>query len=358
MTNVRVLVVDDSSTMRSLICNALSRDSEIEVVGMARDPLEAREAMKALNPDVVTLDVEMPNMNGLDFLEKIMRLRPTPVIMVSNLTSYGTEETIKALEIGAFDCVAKPSPGEALMFADLPAKVKAAAAARVHLAEGRSRRTSGVEKHTDAHIDYKPDGKIVAIGASTGGVEALIAVVSQFPENCPPTVITQHMPGTFTKSFAQRLNRACAARVCEASEGAPLVVGQIYLAPGGVVHLEVGTGKQMTCRFNTMPAVNGHRPSVDVLFDSVAAAAKGRAVGVILTGMGRDGAEGLVAMRKAGARTLGQDEATSLVYGMPKVAFERGGVEKQVPLDKIGGEILRLTNRIEEGTRQCHSRIP
>ena len=267
MTNVRVLVVDDSSTMRSLICNALSRDSEIEVVGMARDPLEAREAMKALNPDVVTLDVEMPNMNGLDFLEKIMRLRPTPVIMVSNLTSHGTEETIKALEIGAFDCVAKPSPGEALMFADLSAKVKAAAAARVHLAPRRSRRVNDIEKPADAPIDYMPGGKIVAIGASTGGVEALIAVVSRFPENCPPTVITQHMPGTFTKSFAERLNRSCAARVCEASDGAPLVPGHVYLAPGGVAHLEVAPGNQMKCRLNTLAAVNGHRPSVDVLFE-------------------------------------------------------------------------------------------
>jgi two-component system, chemotaxis family, protein-glutamate methylesterase/glutaminase len=345
MTNVRVLIVDDSSTMRNLICNALSRDTEIEVVGMARDPLEAREAMKALNPDVVTLDVEMPNMNGLDFLEKIMRLRPTPVIMVSNLTSHGTDATIRALEIGAFDCIAKPSSGEALMFADLPGKVKAAAAARMHLAEGRLRRVNGGDKPTDTHLDYKPDGKIVAIGASTGGVEALIAVVSRFPENCPPTVITQHMPGTFTKSFADRLNRICVARVCEATEGAPLMQGQIYLAPGGVAHLEVVAGKQMTCRLNTAAPVNGHRPSVDVLFDSVATAAKGRAVGVILTGMGRDGAEGLVAMRKAGAKTLGQDKATSLVYGMPKVAFERGGVEKQAPLEKISDEILRLTHR-------------
>jgi two-component system chemotaxis response regulator CheB len=345
MTNVRVLIVDDSSTMRNLICNALSRDSEIEVVGMARDPLEAREAMKALNPDVVTLDVEMPNMNGLDFLEKIMRLRPTPVIMVSNLTSRGTDATIRALEIGAFDCIAKPSSGEALMFADLPAKVKAAAAARLQLSEGRSRRVNDGEKPADAHIDYKPDGKVVAIGASTGGVEALIAVVSRFPENCPPTVITQHMPGTFTKSFAERLNRICAARVCEASDGAPLMQGQIYLAPGGVAHLEVAPGKQMTCRLNTAAPVNGHRPSVDVLFDSVATTAKGRAVGVILTGMGRDGAEGLLAMRKVGAKTLGQDKTTSLVYGMPKVAFERGGVEKQAPLEKIGDEILRLTHR-------------
>jgi two-component system, chemotaxis family, protein-glutamate methylesterase/glutaminase len=346
MRNVRVLVVDDSSTMRSLICNALSADNEIEVVGMARDPLEAREAMKALDPDVVTLDVEMPNMNGIEFLEKIMRLRPTPVIMVSNLTAQGTEETIRALEIGAIDCVAKPSTNDGTMFADLPSKVKAAASARAQLAEGKWRRVAPAEKAAPAtNPDYKPDGKIVAIGASTGGVEALIAVVSRFAENCPPTVITQHMPGTFTKSFAERLNRLCPPRVCEASDGAPLMPGQVYLAPGGVAHLEIVSGKQPTCRLNTTGLVNGHRPSVDVLFESVAATAGNRAVGVILTGMGRDGAEGLLAMRQAGAKTIGQDKTTSLVYGMPKVAFERGGVEKQLPLDKIGSEILRLTNR-------------
>jgi two-component system, chemotaxis family, protein-glutamate methylesterase/glutaminase len=358
MKNVRVLVVDDSSTMRSLISNALSRDGEIEVVGQARDALEAREAMKALDPDVVTLDVEMPNMNGIEFLEKIMRLRPTPVIMVSNLTSQGTEETIRALEIGAFDCVAKPSSGEAMMFADLPAKVKAAAAARSQMAQARLRRGSSAEKPTTVHSDYKPDGKVVAIGASTGGVEALIAVISRFPENCPPTVITQHMPGTFTKSFADRLNRLCLPRVCEASDGAPLQQGLIYLAPGGIAHLEVVQAKQMICRLNTTGPINGHRPSVDVLFESVAETVGSRSVGVILTGMGRDGAEGLVSIRKAGGRTLGQDPATSLVYGMPKVAFERGGVERQLPLERIGNEILRLTNRNEEGNRQCHSRTP
>jgi two-component system, chemotaxis family, protein-glutamate methylesterase/glutaminase len=339
MRNVRVLVVDDSSTMRSLICNALSRDAEIEVVGQARDPLEAREAMKTLDPDVVTLDIEMPNMNGIEFLERIMRLRPTPVIMVSSLTSRGTEETIKALEIGAIDCVGK----QADMFAELPAKVKAAAAARTHL---EARRAPSIEKsETGPRADYKWDGKIVAIGASTGGVEALIAVLSRFPENCPPTVITQHMPGTFTKTFAERLNRLCAARVCEASDGAQLAPGQVYLAPGGVAHLEVVGGKQMTCRLNTTGLVNGHRPSVDVLFESVSSTAGSRAVGVILTGMGRDGADGLLAMRNAGAKTIGQDKTTSLVYGMPKVAFERGGVEKQMPLNGIGSEILRVTNR-------------
>jgi two-component system, chemotaxis family, protein-glutamate methylesterase/glutaminase len=354
MKKIRVLVVDDSRTMRGLICMALQRDPEIEVVGQAADPLEAREAMKALDPDVVTLDVEMPNMNGIEFLEKIMRLRPTPVIMVSNLTSHGTEETIKALEIGAFDCIAKPASGDAEIFGDLPVKVKTAARARLHLLAGKARASEPARKVSG---DYVGDGRIVAIGASTGGVEALLAVLSRFPENCPPTVITQHMPATFTKSFASRLDRACAPRVAEATHGAPLKTGHIYLAPGSVSHLEVISRKsEFICTLSAADLVNGHRPSVDVLFHSVAAAAGANAVGVILTGMGRDGAEGLRAMRDAGANTIGQNQASSLVYGMPKVAFERGGVERQLPLDKIGDEIINLTKR-EEGGRSCQQRL-
>ena len=357
MTKVRVLVVDDSRTMRSLICAALQRDPEIEVVGQAADPFEAREAMKALDPDVVTLDVEMPNMSGIEFLDKVMRLRPTPVIMVSNLTSQGTEATIKALEIGAFDCVAKPSLGEIEIFADLPMKVKTAARARLSIAAGKMRNSNAA--HHPAKGDYSSDGRIVAIGASTGGVEALLAVLSRFPKNCPPTVVTQHMPATFTKSFAERLNRVCEPRVSEASHGAPLMQGQIYIAPGGATHLEVIAGKAgLTCRLKASDLVNGHRPAVDVLFHSVAATAKAEAVGVILTGMGRDGASGLKAMRNAGASPIGQNEATSLVYGMPKVAFELGGVEKQTPLNKIGDEIISLTTKKEEGGRSCQRHLP
>jgi two-component system chemotaxis response regulator CheB len=357
MKPIRVLVVDDSRTMRGLIRMALARDLEIEVVGEAADPLEAREQMKALDPDVVTLDVEMPNMNGIEFLEKIMRLRPTPVIMVSNLTSEGTEATIKALEIGAFDCVCKPVPGEEI-FADLPQKVKTAARARLRLVVGKMR---GADSGA-AIQNFVPNGKIVAIGASTGGVEALLSVLSRFPENCPPTVITQHMPSTFTKSFAERLNRVCRPRVTEASHGAPLSVGQIYLAPGSATHLEVLAKKsELICVLSSGDLVNGHRPSVDVLFRSVAAAAGANAVGAILTGMGRDGAEGLRVMREAGANTIGQNQATSLVYGMPKVAFERGGVEKQLPLNKIGESILSLTaskESKEEGGRSCRRHQP
>jgi two-component system chemotaxis response regulator CheB len=356
MKKVRVLVVDDSRTMRGFICMVLERDPEIEVVGQAADPFEARDAMKALDPDVVTLDVEMPGMNGIEFLEKIMRLRPTPVIMISNLTSSGTEATIKALEIGAFDCVAKPSGGELDVFGDdLAEKVKTAARSRMRLLPGKTNEAPVAK----AMQNYASDGRMVAIGASTGGVEALLAVLSRFPKNCPPTVITQHMPATFTKTFADRLDRVCEPRVAEASHGAQLMQGQIYLAPGGATHLEVHSGRSgYTCSLRNTDPVNGHRPSVDVLFNSVAHVAGAKAIGVILTGMGRDGAEGLRAMRDAGANTIGQNQATSLVYGMPKVAFERGGVEKQLPLNKIGDEIISLTMSKEEGARSCQRRLP
>jgi two-component system chemotaxis response regulator CheB len=335
MKPVRVLVVDDSATMRGMIAATLSSDPGITVVGEASNPLEARDAIKALNPDVVTLDVEMPKMDGLEFLEKIMRLRPMPVIMVSTLTSKGADVTIKALEIGALDCVVKPSPGNRHSFAELPAKVKMAAITRP-----RPRADAVVAAARDPQPGYKPDGHVVAIGASTGGVEALIAILTQFPRNCPPTVVTLHMPSPFTATFAQRLDRLCAPKVAEATDGAPLVPGHVYLAPGGTAHLEVTGSSMLRCQLRMGELVGGHRPSVDVLFNSVARTCRASAMGVILTGMGRDGASGLLAMRQAGAQTIGQNESTCVVYGMPRVAFEMGAVEKQVPLNKIGAEIV------------------
>lgn len=335
MTKIRVLVVDDSATMRGLISAALRRDPEIEVVGTAGDPLEAREAIKALNPDVVTLDIEMPNMNGLEFLEKIMRLRPMPVVMVSTLTMAGAEATLQALEIGAVDCIAKPTnlANSAEVFAELTLRVKSAARSSVRPRSNAApppRRTG-----------YRTNGCLVAIGSSTGGVEALLQIIGRFPENCPPTVMTQHMPATFTKSFAARLDRACGAQVEEAYDGAVLETGRIYLAPGGATHLEVArSGGALRCRLREGDPVSGHRPSVDVLFRSVAEATGAASLGVILTGMGRDGAQGLLAMRKAGARTLGQDESTCVVYGMPRAAQEIGAVERQLPLSALGEAIL------------------
>ncbi len=345
MNPVRVLVVDDSRTMRGLIAAELVRDPSIEVVGQAANALEAREAIKALNPDVVTLDVEMPEMDGLSFLEKIMRLRPTPVIMVSTLTSRGAECTVRAFELGAVDCVAKPSPGDENSLAGLAAKVKAAASARL---AGLSHRYSAPPRSLaqSTSASYEPDGRVVAIGSSTGGVEALLNVLSRFPPNCPPTIVTQHIPGLFTKSLAERLNRACAPAVAEAQDGAPLKIGHVYIAPGSVAHLEIGGSPgDWRCRLKETAPVNGHRPSVDVMFFSVAKTIGKRAVGAILTGMGQDGAHGLLAMREAGASTFGQDEATSVVYGMPRAAFELGAVEKQVPLARMGDQLIAITQR-------------
>ncbi len=333
--SVRVLVVDDSATMRGLITATLMADPQIEVVGQAADPNEARQAIKTLAPDVVTLDIEMPNMDGLEFLEKIMRLRPTPVIMVSTLTQAGADVNLHALEMGAFDCIAKPSPFNPYSFEQLAERVRDAAKST-----RRSRRLSAPA--AVAQAPFVPDGRLVAIGSSTGGVEALISILSKFPENCPPTIISQHMPANFTRSFAARLDKLCRPVVCEASEGAALKIGQIYLAPGSA-HLEVAGSGAPRVRLSEAERVNGHRPSVDVMFASVQRCVGGRAVGVILTGLGRDGAEGLLALRRAGAETIGQDEASSVVYGMPKAVHEIGAVQHQLPLERIGERILSLT---------------
>ncbi|WP_291836800.1 chemotaxis response regulator protein-glutamate methylesterase [Brevundimonas sp.] len=334
---VTVLVVDDSPTMRGLLTAALRRDPEIEVVGSAADPLEAREAIKRLNPDVITLDVEMPNMNGLEFLEKIMRLRPMPVVMVSTLTQAGAETTVAALEMGAVDAIGKPMDGTpaATAFAELATKVKTAGRSRVRA------RGDAPAAPPPVDTDYRPDpNHVLAIGASTGGVEALLTILQGFPADCPATVITQHMPATFTKSFAARLDKVCAPTVSEAEDGAPVKPGHVYIAPGGEAHLEV-SGASPRCRLVRSETVNGHRPSVDVLFHSVARLGRPM-TGVILTGMGKDGAQGLLAMRAAGARTLGQDENSSVVYGMPRAAHEIGAVERQLPLHRLRPAILDL----------------
>ncbi|SUS03261.1 fused chemotaxis regulator; protein-glutamate methylesterase in two-component regulatory system with CheA [uncultured Defluviicoccus sp.] len=333
MKPVKVLVVDDSATMRALISSRLRRDPEIEVVGGAGDPLQAREMIKQLNPDVLTLDVEMPRMNGIEFLERLMRLRPMPVVMVSTLTQEGAETTLQALELGAFDCVGKPAASEmASAFDDLGEKVKTAAKSRVRAAAPRPT--------PPRPTNFRSNGRIIAVGASTGGVEALITVLSGLPENCPPVVVTQHMPATFTKSFAARLDRMCAPSVSEAEDGEPLKPGRILIAPGGARHMEVGGGANPFARLRETDLVNGHRPSVDVLFNSVAATVGARSVGLILTGMGKDGAKGMLAMRQAGARTFGQDEASCVVYGMPKAAFEIGAVERQAPLNELSRLVL------------------
>ena len=334
MSRIRVLVVDDSPTMRQLVTRALQSDPGIEVAGTAASALEARELIKQLTPDVMTLDVEMPEMDGLSFLERVMRLRPMPVVMVSTLTAQGTETAISALALGAVDCVVKPSAANPRSFDELPAKVRVAARVK--------RRAPVIEPEPAPGFrgSYQPADKVIAIGSSTGGVEALIAVLTRFPANCAPTVVTQHMPPVFTRNLAQRLDRMCAPQVVEATHGAPLRVGTIYVAPGGDTHLEVSA---QGCLLKPGGPVNGHCPSVDRLFMSVARSIGTRAVGVLLTGMGRDGAQGLLDMRRAGARTFAQDEASSVVYGMPRAAMELGAAEHQYSLARIGPALVEAT---------------
>jgi two-component system chemotaxis response regulator CheB len=335
---VRVLVVDDSAVMRQLLSSLLSEDPEIEVVGTAPDPHVARERIKALNPDVVTLDVEMPHMDGLTFLRKIMTLRPTPVVMVSTLTQAGAEVTLEALEIGAVDFVAKPTDlGNVRngLAAELQSKVKTAARTRVGL-----RRAAAAQPKLRPQRTGAPLEKIVIVGASTGGVEALKTLLMGLPADCPPMLITQHMPPRFTAAFAERLNRECPMAVSEARHEEPIEHGHVYIAPGSHhLHLARQKGRNI-CVLSDDAPVSGHRPSVDVLFRSAAQVAGRTAVGVILTGMGKDGAEGMLEMRRAGAVTLGQDEDSSLIYGMPRAAFERGAVMRQFPLTHMAEAIL------------------
>lgn len=338
MAPSRVLIVDDSSTMRALIRHALSHDPEIEIVGEAPDPADARQKIKSLDPDVVTLDIEMPGMNGLEFLEKIMRLRPTPVIMVSTLTRPGADATISALEIGAFDCVGKPGRETGDTLARLPELVRQAHAARGVISSASARIAAAKRPEGFVNRSRWPD--LVAIGSSTGGVEALLQLMPRFPADTPPVLIVQHLPATFTGSFAARLDRACPAKVVVPKSGETIAPGHVYLAPGGH-HLSLRRiGGSLACTVREDDPVQGHRPSADVLMKSVAEHVDGRAAGAILTGMGRDGADGLLAMAKAGHRTMAQDQATSLVYGMPRVAWEIGAAQKRIPLGRIADAIF------------------
>jgi len=341
--SIRVLVVDDSALIREVLGRMLTRDGDIQVVGTAVDPIEAREKIKALDPDVVTLDIEMPNMNGLAFLEKLMRLRPTPVVMVSTLTKKGASETLLALELGAVDFVAKPSAefagGLDAFGASLRDKIRAAAKSDVR---GRSASRAEASKLA-VRTAAAPEGALIAIGASTGGVEAIREVLSNMPADCPPVVIAQHMPAGFTGRFAARLDELCALKVVEAEDRLPLLAGHAYVARGDY-HLRVERSSgQLKCRLGQDGLESGHRPSVDVLFESVARTVGAMAVGAILTGMGRDGARGLKLMRDAGAYTVGQSQASALVYGMPRVAFEEGAVVEQAPVEQIAA---RLANAL------------
>jgi two-component system chemotaxis response regulator CheB len=344
---VRVLIVDDSALMREMLGAILSSDPDIEVIGAVCDPYAARQKIKELNPDVLTLDIEMPRMDGLTFLDKIMTLRPMPVVMVSSLTQEGAEATLRALEGGAVDFVAKPAinlqSGLQEKQDEIIAKVKAAARARVQ----RRQQAQGEDAAPIRRaINYSSTEKIVAIGASTGGVEAVSRILQAMPADSPATLVTVHMPENFTASFARRLNSSCAMNVAEASDGKRVLPGHAYIAPGSS-HLRLGrSGANYVCVVRGTERVSGHCPSVDVLFHSTAEAAGKNAIGVILTGMGKDGADGLLALRRTGAATFGQDEQSCVVYGMPRVAFERGAVEAELPLSRMAQEIL---NRCTSG---------
>ena len=330
--SIRVCIVDDSAFMRALIRHVVAREPDLEVVGEAGDPYEAREVIKAVSPDVLTLDIEMPRMNGLEFLRRIMRLRPLPVVMVSSLTAAGADVTIAALAEGAVDYVLKPGPDDRSPFAELPGKIRAAAATRP-----ASR--AGTPKAALPEAREYGSGRIVAIGASTGGVDALGTILSRFPKICPPTVIIQHMPGHFTRSFAARLERSVSPEVREAEDGMILKPGLVVIAPGTETHLKILGRGILRCSLERAPPLAGHRPSADVLFGSLAAVAE-RVVGVVLTGMGSDGAEGLHQLRKGGAETLVQDQASSVARGMPRAALERGGADAATPLSAMADRIL------------------
>ncbi len=354
----RVLVVDDSALMRGLLTQMINSAADMEVVGGAPDAPSAREMIKSLNPDVLTLDINMPKMDGLEFLERLMRLRPMPVVMVSAYTARGSESTLRALELGAVDFIGKPRADNEKALADyaeeLVEKLRAARAA--HLRKARRPEPAGAvaavaapaPPPARAHANGVPvqaGGKIIFVGASTGGTEALKVFLTGLPADCPPVLIVQHMPESFTASFAKRLDSLCAPRVVEAQGNERIETGTVYIAPGHS-HLKI---KRVSTGYATellqTPPVNRHRPSVDVLFDSAAELVGKQAYGVILTGMGKDGAQGMLRMRQAGARTFGQNEATCVVYGMPREAFQIGAVEEQLPLDDIARRVLASLGR-------------
>ncbi|MEK6747969.1 MAG: chemotaxis response regulator protein-glutamate methylesterase [Pseudomonadota bacterium] len=347
MAKIKVLVVDDSALVRQMMSDMLSSDPEIEVVGTAQDPFIAREKIKKLNPDVLTLDVEMPRMDGVTFLGNLMRLHPMPVIMISSLTEHGADITLEALELGAIDFVTKPKVDLAHKLEDyqneIIAKVKMAARARVRArADVPRAKDISPKLSADAVLEkserikrFKTTDKIIAIGASTGGTEAIKEVLAQLPADMPGIVITQHIPEKFSGPFARRMDTITAMTVFEAQNGQQIVPGHVYIAPGDKHLIVVRDGARYVCQLSDGPPVNRHRPSVDVLFRSVAQHVGPNAVGVILTGMGDDGAVGMKEMHDAGAPTVAQDEKTSVVWGMPGEAVKKGGVDEIAPLQNI-----------------------
>ena len=348
---VKVLVVDDSALMRALLTEIINGAGDLKVVGAAPDPIAAREMIKSLNPDVITLDVEMPRMDGLEFLDRLMRLRPMPVIMISSMTERGSEVTLKALELGAVDFVAKPRAENVSLMQHYAEEIrdKIRTAATAHLKSGARPVARGVPSSpTDAVGGFSArllSEKLIAIGASTGGTEAIREVLTNLPASMPPIVMVQHMPETFTPSFARRLDSLSQLTVIEAQGGERLTPGTAYLAPGHS-HMTIRrSGAGYVTELNQGEPVNRHRPAVDVLFSSVAAEVRQHAIGVILTGMGKDGARGMLEMRNAGAWNIGQDQASCVVYGMPREAAQVGALDEVVSLDAVAG---RLTARLRQ----------
>ena len=346
---IRTIVVDDSALIRQMLTEMLNEAPDIEVVDAAHDPYDAREKIKAHNPDVITLDVEMPRMDGLTFLRNIMRLRPMPVIMVSSMTQDGADVTLEALEVGAVDYVAKPQVNVASEFREyaqeVQEKVRMAASARI-----RSQpREAPAKKGADSVLPKRRPGelksteRLIALGASTGGTEALRHVLEQLPPDSPGVIITQHIPEEFSRAFANRMNGTCAITVVEAQDGQRIIPGHAYIAPGDR-HLSIKRdGARYTCRLSDEEPVNRHRPSVDVLFRSVANEAGKNAVAALLTGMGEDGARGIRELHDLGVFTVAQDEQTSVVWGMPGTAVEMGGIDKTLPIDAIAASLLDKT---------------
>lgn len=350
MKKIRVLIVDDQASVRKIIRNGLQADPQIEVIAEAADPYEARDKILVYSPDVMTLDIEMPRMNGLEFLRKLIPQYPIPVIMVSSLTLESASVTFDALEAGAFDYVTKPLGNpEALqnMLADLKEKIKEASGIDIHqFLRNRPvfKKTQKLEKGIKGP-EHISSTKLVAIGASTGGTIAIKEILTGLPRNMPGLVLVLHMPPGFTKTFADRLNEICQLDVAEAKDGDEITSGKALLAPGdyhmNVIQNHLG---KLCIKLSQEEKKNGHRPSVDVLFDSIAKTAiANKSIGVILTGMGSDGARGLLNLKSSGAKTIGQDEESSIVYGMPKVAMDIGGVQLQMPLTKIADRIKMIT---------------
>ena len=343
MRKIRVLVIDDSALVRRMLTEFLDADPDLEVIGSAADPFVARAKIKALHPDVLTLDIEMPRMDGLTFLAHLMRLHPLPVVMVSSLKQQGAASTLQALELGAVDFVGKPRVDVAHTLKDyaeeIALKVKTAARARL---QAREQVAADTLRATGGLLRFRTTDRLIAIGASTGGTEAIRELLTRLPAASPAVVITQHIPAAFSGPFAARMNDCCAMTVSEAKHDEKVLPGHVYIAPGGR-HLEiVRDGARWRCRVDQGPPVNRHCPSVDVMFRSIARSAGPNAVGIILTGMGADGAEGLLELKRSGAPTLAQDEATSVVWGMPGAAVKLGAVDHVLPLTRIPDHLQSL----------------